>query len=1069
MRRFIAILIMLNFAPLAHAEATRLLRFPDVNGDKVAFVYAGDIYVADVTGGNARRLTSDEGRELFPKFSPDGSQIAFSAEYSGTRQVYVMPTEGGTPTQLTWYNDVGVMPPRGGFDYRVLDWTPDGQNILVRANRLPWGVRMGRHYLVPAAGGNEIALDIPEGGAGMYSPDGNTLVYTPIDREFRTWKRYRGGRAQDVWTYDLANHTTEQLTFNPATDNQPMWVGDEIFFTSDRDYTLNLYRQVDGGDPVKVTHFDEFDVLWPSAGPNAIVFENGGYLYRFDPVSQEATRLEIEVTGDMPGRLPHFVNAAEFIQSADLSPDGKRAVFAARGDIFTVPAENGQIRNISRSPTSREIDAIWSPDGKLIAFLSDRTGEYEIYTVAQDGSSAPRQITNNGQVWRFPPVWAPDSRKLAFADKDQRLHFVDLRSGTITEIDHSTKNDITDYVWAPDSRHVAYVKSNASNTGSNLWLYTLSGAVRSQLTSDDTDDVNPVFDPKGRYLYFASGRDFNLTFSDRDTQWMYTDSYRVFAGQLTPDSPALHRPKSDEVSIGTGENGDDNTPPFRIVAKNFESRVAAVNESAGNYRGLSANDMGVFFFAGDGADTELRFFDLESEEEKTVLAGIDQYVLASGGEKLLFNQGDAWGIAKAEPDQDADDGHLDLANMKLRIDPAIEWQQMYVDQWRILRDWFYEPGMHGNDWMAIRDRYQPLVAHVAARADLDYIFGEIAGELNAGHNYVQSGDQASVERQDGGLLGAEIVPAPDGYYQVDKVFPGEAWNDNYRSPLAEQGVDVHAGDYILAVDGVSTNDVKNFYELLENKGDEVVTLTVNTGPRLDGAREVAVRTVTGETNLRYLDWVEGRREIVDQVSGGRIGYLHLPNTATAGNRELFRLFPSQTDKDALIIDVRYNGGGFIPDHMIEVVARTPLNYWKQRGLDPNVTPVISHDGPKAALINGYSASGGDAFPYYFRKLGLGPLIGTRTWGGLIGISGNPQLVDNGGILTSTFRFIDSDGNWAVENEGVSPDVEIVDRPEQIVRGEDPTLEFAIQYLLKELDANPPREIIPPAAPTDFRN
>ena len=1068
MHRLALALILFSLPVLSFGDETRLLRFPDIHENRVTFVYAGDIYIADVSGGVAQRLTSGEGQELFPKFSPDGSQIAFSGEYNGTRQVFVMPSTGGTPKQLTWYNDVGVMPPRGGYDYRVLDWTVDGENVLVRANRLPWGVRMGRYFLVPAAGGNEVALDIPEGGGGMFSPDGTQIVYTPIDREFRTWKRHRGGRAQDVWTYDLQNNMSKQLTFDAATDNQPLWVGDEIYFDSDRDYTLNLYRYVDGQDAVKITNFDEFDVLWPSAGPNAIVFENGGYLYRYDPVGGESQRLNIEVTGDLPARLPRFVNAADFINSADISPDGKRVVFAARGELFTVPAEHGQTRQINRSPSAREIDATWSPDGRWIAYLSDASGEYEIYIVAQDGSAAPRRITNDGQVWRFPPVWSPDSRKLAYGDKNQRLSFVDIRNGTVTEIDHSTLNDIVDYSWAPDSRHIAYVKSNASNTGNNIWLYQLAGGDRAQLTSDDTDDLNPVFDPQGRYLYFVSGRDFNLDFGDRDTLWMYNDSYRVFAGQLSPEAPALHRPRSDEVTIDTGSE-DNSEPPSsrRIVAKGFADRVAAVNESGGNYHSLAANDNGIFYHSGNGSESEVLFFDLDEEQESTILTGVDQFVLAADGEKILFQTGENWGIADAKADQDSAEGHLDLSGMELRIDPAVEWEQMYVDQWRILRDWFYDPNMHGMDWEMIRNKYQPLVAHVASRADLDYIFGEIAGELNAGHNYVQSGDQHTVERRAGGLLGGEIIPAPDGYYQVEKVFAGEGWNAPYRSPLSEQGVDIHAGDYILAVDGISTDTVDNFYELLENKGGDVVTLTVNSGPRFNGARDVAVRTVTSETSLRYLDWVQSRREIVEQLSDGRIGYVHLPNTAIQGNRELMRLFPPQTHKDALIFDVRYNGGGFIPDHMIDIVSRTPKNYWKQRGLEPNVTPAISHDGPKAALINGYSGSGGDAFPYYFRQLNLGPLIGTRTWGGLIGISGNPNLVDGGGILTSTFRFLDVDGNWAVENEGVSPDVEIIDRPEQVARGEDPSLEFAVQYLLGELDANPPQDVVAPPAPTSF--
>ena len=1071
----ILFLIALAFvtAPLS-ADTTRLLRFPDIHGDQVVFVYAGDIYQASTRGGVARKLTSGDGFELFPKFSPDGSRIAFSAEYNGTRQVFVIPSGGGTPQQLTWYNDVGVMPPRGGFDYRVLDWTPDGKHILVRANRLPWGVRMGRYYLVPADGGNETPLEIPEGGGGMFSPDGRQVVYTPIDREFRTWKRYRGGRAQNVWTYDLEKSTSVQLTDHRATDHQPLWVGEDIFFVSDRDYTLNLYRYRPGGESGRVTDHEEFDVLWPSAGPDAIVYENAGYLYRFDPASNESTRLAIEVRGDRTGLLPRFVDAGRFIESADISPDGKRVVFGARGEVFSVPAEKGQVRNVSATPGVREIQVSWSPDGRWLAFASDESGEYELYVTAQDGSGEPRRITRNGSVWRFPAVWSPDSRYLAFGDKQQRLQYVELKTGEVMQVDQSKRNDITDYSWSPDSKTLVYVKNDAANVGS-IWAWSLANGSRVQLTSSDTQDANPVFDPKGRYLYFVSNRDFNLTGSDRDDSRIYTDSARVYAGLVSPEAPAIHRPKSDEVIFEDEEEKDGKKKDgpedsiYTLVPEGFEQRVTAVNSDNGTYGSLAASEKGVFYLSRSDDGNNLLFFDLETEEQMTVLEGVDGFQLADQGEKVLFRKNGDWGIAKAEADQDAGEGRLDLSTMQLRIEPAVEWRQMYTDQWRILRDWFYEPNMHGNDWPAIRDKYAALLPHVAYRQDLDYIFGEIAGELNAGHNYVNAGDQHAVDRHDGGLLGAEIAAA-DGYYRIEKIFAGAPWHDHQRSPLAEPGVDARDGDYILAVDGKSTGGVDNFYRLLENKGGQLVRLTLNGSPELKNARDVLVKTVTGETNLRYLDWVQSRRERVEELSGGRVGYIHLPNTALEGYEQLYRLYPSQIDKDAILIDVRYNGGGFIPDHMVHLVAREPIVYWKRRGLEAaaQTTPIISHRGPKATLINGYSSSGGDAFPYYFRKLGLGPLIGTRTWGGLIGISGNPMLADNGGILASTFRMLDPDGRWAVENEGVAPDMEVIDRPELVAAGQDPTLEAGVRYLLEQLEKNPPGKLQVEDPPADFR-
>ncbi|MDJ0918895.1 MAG: PDZ domain-containing protein [Woeseiaceae bacterium] len=1055
-------------ASTALADDTRLLRFPDIHEDTVAFVYAGDIYVAPSSGGDAKRLTSHEGMELFPKFSPDGSQIAFSAEYNGTRQVYVMPTTGGQPRQLTWYNDVGAMPPRGGFDYRVLDWTPDGQHVLVRANRLPWSIRMGRFYLVPASGGDEQPLEIPEGGAGMYSPDGKRIVYTPIDREFRTWKRYRGGRAQDVWIYDLEASTSEQLTSHEATDNQPLWVGDDIYFTSDRDYTLNLFRLTESGAE-KVTSHEDFDVLWPSAGPSAIVYEQAGWLHRFDPDTMQSTKLAITIRGDRPQRMPRVVEAEKFIESAELSPKGKRVVVSARGEVFSVPAEKGPIRNITRSPTIREIGARWSPDGQTVAYLSDATGEYEIWTRSQSGNGDARQVTKNGDIWRFTPVWSPDGEKMLFGDKKQQLIVVDMRNGELTTIDRSRRNDITDYAWSPDSRYIAYVRDNETGFGS-VWIHSLSDGESRQVTGDMTNDGNPVFDPEGRYLYFLSSRDYDLEFSSVEFDYMVTDSVRVYAAQLNADQPALFLPESDEVSTAdedeNKEEDEDSDTRVRIDLDGIADRVVALQDAGGVYRGLAASPKGPVYLSGAGSDTAVHLYDLEEKEEKVVLTGVQNFSLSGNGEKVLYSANGSLGIADLKADQDSSEGRLDLADMEVLVDPATEWRQMYVDGWRILRDWFYDPGMHGMDWVGIRDRYAALVDHVAHRADLDYIFGEIAGEMNAGHIYVQTGDQPSVERRAGGLLGADVSRVGD-YFRIDKIFEGEAWHDEFYSPLDAPGIEVSEGDYILAINGVSTEGVTNFYSLLENTGGDIVTLRVNDRPRDRGARDVLVRTILSETSLRYLDWVEDRVRRVETLSGGRIGYLHLPNTAVQGNRELFKRFLPQVNKDALIIDARYNGGGFIPDRMIEIVSRKSLNYWKRRGLDPQSTPAIAHNGPKATLINGYSSSGGDAFPYYFRKLGLGPLIGTRTWGGLIGISGNPSLADGGSIIASTFRFLDTNGQWAVENEGVAPDIEVVDRPELVAAGQDPTLEAAVTYLLEALEKSPPQQIKSPPAPAKF--
>lgn len=1081
MKKFVAVLVLAFLStPLLADSPSKLLRFPDISGEAITFVHAGDIYIVNAGGGVAQRLTSHPGQELYPKFSPDGRYIAFSGEYNGSRQVFVIPSSGGEPRQLTWYNDVGPMPPRGGTDNRVLDWTPDGQHIVVRMNRLGFDERSGRPYRVPFAGGLETPLAVPETGGGMLSPDGNRFVYTPIDREFRSWKRYRGGRAQDVWIYDLAANSSLQLTADRATNHQPMWVGDTVYFVSDRDdTTLNLYSiSPQGGEPVKRTQFSEYDVLWPSAGKDAIVFEMGGAIWRFDPDSGEAAPVPIRVVNDYPQAQPRFVKANEFVESFAISPAGERAAFGVRGELITVPAKHGEARQISHTPDAREHSVSWSPDGQWLAYLSDASGEYEIYIQAQDGSGEPRRLTTDGDIWRFAPVWSPDSKKLVFADKKQRLRILDIASGRLTEVDRGSHNDLTEYVFSPDSRWLAYTKTNASGNAS-IWLYSLANGRGAQLTGDETSEYSPAFDPQGRYLYFLSNRDYNLAFSAYEFNFLYRDATRIYAATLAADGPALLQPRSDEVGGNGGGNDNetgaqpawDGTTPLRIDIDGFNQRVLALPAPAGSYQGLSANDEGVFYVAsGDsGQGNELRFIGLDADSQPAVVGNIEGgYALSADGSKLLLRRGSQFAIVEAQPDADFDAGKLAaMDRAQLRIDPRREWRQMYADGWRILRDWFYDPGMHGQDWQAIGERYRPWLDHVGSRADLDYVFQELVGELNAGHVYVNAGDQPQVERRQGGLLGAELVADDSGYVRIETIFPGENWQQSTRSPLTMPGVQVSAGDYILAIDGVSTQGVDNVYRLLENKADQVVTLRVNDRPRQAGARDIAVTTIASETGLRYLDWVQGRRAMVDELSGGRIGYIHVPNTAVEGSRELFKGMTAYASKDALIIDDRYNGGGFIPDRLIELLARQPLNYWKQRGLEPNATPMLSHRGPKAMLINGLASSGGDALPYYFRKLGLGPLIGTRTWGGLIGISGNPGLADGGSLLAATFSFLDTDGNWAVEDIGVEPDIQVIDRPELIAAGRDPSIERAVQELLAELERNPPAPVTVPPAPTQF--
>ncbi|CAH9056195.1 Tricorn protease [Pseudoalteromonas holothuriae] len=1051
-------------------DDTRLLRFADIHKDNVTFVYAGDIYIANHKTGQSQRLTDHIGYEAFPKFSPDGKKIAFSAQYNGSRQVYVMNSDGSGLKQLTYYNDVGPMPPRGGFDYRVLDWTPDGEHIVFRANRLPWGERMGRPYKISVNGGEEQPLAIPETGGGMLSADGKKFIYTPIDREFRTWKRSRGGRAQDVWVYDLEDNTSEQLTTHRATDQQPTVVNDDIYFVSDREFTLNLYQYRKGKEPKKLTNHDKYDVLWPSAGPEAVVYENGGYLYRFDPKSNKSTKLSINVSGVRQYTEAYSKNVSKFIDSMSIDNSGKRALFTARGELFSVPKKDGVTRNLSHTPESREIDASWSPNGRYIAYMSDKTGEYEIYLKDRSANNKVKQLTKNGTIWRFTPIWSPDNKSLLFADKNHNLWVLDINSAKQTKIDVARFNDdnLTTYTWSPNSEDIVYLKNNENRYGS-LWHYNLKSKKKIRLTDEMTSEQNPTFSPDGHYLYFTSQRDFNMTFSSYEFDYLYSDSTRIFAVAVNNDVLAINRFKSDEVAIAQDEDDkkeDENKADTstQLDPKNFMQRVEVLNAKAGNYSGLSGVKDGVLVMSdgilklvGNGRDGKI----------ETVAEKVSRYALSANAEHLLVKSGDNYSVVEPKANQKLDKSKLNLSQMTLKISPKAEWKQMYAEGWRTLRDWFYDENHHGQDWDEIKTRYQPLADAVVHRSDMDYVLSELAGELNAGHIYVQSGDNPKAERKNHGLLGAEISKHKSGYVKIEEIFDGESWHESFRSPLDEPGVKANEGDYIIAVQGQSTKGVSNFYELLENTQKQAIELLLSESPNDKNTWKVTVKPVASETGLRYLKWVQSRMDYVDKLSNGRIGYVHLPNTHAAGHRELFKKFMPQTTKDAMIIDDRYNGGGFIPEHMLTWLARKPLNYWKRRGVEPTKTPQLAHDGPKAMLINGYSSSGGDALPYYFRQAGLGKLIGTRTWGGLIGISGNPSLVDGGQVIAATFRILDNDGNWIIENEGVTPDIEVIDRPELIFKGKDPSIERAVEELLQELKQKPKKKLTVPPAPKDF--
>lgn len=1080
-------LLLIGTIPAFSLDDARLLRFPDINNNLVAFVYAGDIWTVESTGGNARRLTSHEGLELFPKISPDGKWIAFSGEYSGTRQVFVIPSTGGTPKQLTFYNSVGIMPPRGGWDNVVLDWTPDSKQILFRGNRTSFGDRNGKYFLVSIDGGLETPLEIVNGGFAALSPDASKVCFTPVDREFRTWKRYKGGRATELWIYDLKNHSSEQITSFTGADQWPTWYNDNIFYASDRDLKLNIYKyNTVTRQTEQMTFHKDFDVMWPSGENGQLVYENGGYLYKLNLNTGANERIIVNVNFDNPNLIPYFKNVKDNIGSFDISPTGKRAIFDARGDIFSVPAEHGEIINLTQTQGIREQYPVWSPDGKYIAYVSDASGEYEFYLLENQKGAVAKQLTSGSKAWKYPAIWSPDSKYLVYSDRNMKLWLLDVKTGKQTEINSATANEIREYNFSPDSRWITYTREG-SNGLSAIWVYNIETVKNSQLTNNSFNDYSPVFSKDGNYIFFASDRDFNLQFSSFEFDYLYTKATRLYALVLKADGPPLVKKKVDLEAIAEAtpelpqsktqdskkvkepskEKVADAAPVSKnqvkveIDIENIGNRILALPVEAGNYGNLMAAEGGLLY----SSNGKLMMYKQEEEKTVEVLDKAGNASVSADGKMLIYRSGKDYGIVKIKDDQKVPAGKLNLDNLYMKIDPRKEWNQIYTDAWRIFRDYFYVNNLHGVDWAGIKERYSPLLPSVAHRADLDYILCEIVAETNTGHAYVDWGDFQKVERIEGGLLGAELVPdASAGLYKIAKIFDSENWNPERRSPLRDIGVNVKEGDYIVSIDGkkVTLND--NPYEFLENSMKKTIELEVKSKADDKTTRIETIKPIDSELELMYLTWVNEKRALVDKLSGGRIGYIHVPNTAVEGNRELFRGMYAYHDKEALIIDDRYNGGGFIPDRMADLLDRRTLSYWYRNGLEPGRAPGVAHDGPKAMLINGYSSSGGDAFPYYFKKMGLGKLIGTRTWGGLVGISRNAGLVDGGYISVPQFGIFDENEQWIIEGIGVYPDIEVVDRPEQMAQGKDPVIERAVQELLDELKQKPVKKVKAPTPP-----
>jgi len=1072
LRIFLAGLFLCSLlAAFSNAEESRLLRQPTVSSTQIAFVYANDIWIVDRSGGVARRLTTSEGAETEPMFSPDGKWIAFTGQYDGNTDVYVVPSSGGDPKRLTYHPVSDI----------VRGWTNDGKAVLFASGRTSAPVGYARLWFAPVEGGLPQPLPMAMSHKGSYSPDGKRMAYLPFSEAFNVWRQYRGGRTSRVWIVDLATLEVEKISRDNSNETDPMWIGDAVYFLSDRNGTMNLFSWNTQSKQVRqLTQHRDFDVKCATAGDGIIVYEQAGWIYLFDPKVGSSKKIPITVNADLPWARPHFAKVASMVRSIEISPTGSRAVFEARGDIFTIPAEKGDIRNLTNSTGIHDRDPAWSPDGKRIAWFSDRGGEYQLMIGEQTGLEPVKVIAFDKPSFYYNPAWSPDSKKLAFADKHLTLWYLDVDEGKPIKVDTDTYDHPQRTlvpVWSPDSKWIAYTK-RLDNHMHAIFLYSLNEKKSRQVTDGLSDGISPAFDKSGKYLFFLASTNFGL-----NAGWLDMTSYdrpvtrSVYLAVLPKDVPSPLAPESDEekdTTAATGKTPDKNkkevtekkdasaTKDVRIDFDGIDQRIIAVEKiTARNYVSLAAGAEGTFFYLENVPNQTgftLHSFDLKKRESTQILSGITGYIISANGKKLLYAApNNVWGIIDASKAGKVGDGKLKTDGLEMKIDPREEWAQMYDEAWRINRDYFYDPNMHGTDWKVIKEKYRSWLRHVGHRSDLSYVLSHMLGELVVGHSYIFGGDAPTPPQVRVGLLGADYV-IDGAYYKIAKIYTGENWNPDLRAPLTEPGSNVAVGEYILAVNGSPLRAPTAIYSLFEGTADKQTVLLVNSKPSEQGARKVTVVPVQSESGLRQRDWIESNRRRVDELSKGRLAYVYLPNTAGAGYTNFNRYYYMQMQKQGAVIDERFNGGGSAADYMVDMMNRPLLNFWATRDGKDFQTPTAAINGPKVMIINEHAGSGGDALPYYFRDRKIGPLVGTRTWGGLVGVYDYPVLIDGGRVTAPRVAFYNKQGNWEVENEGVAPDIEVEQLPKFTVKGGDPQLERAVTEALTLLEKNPPKKV-----------
>ena len=1046
------------------AEEGRLLRFPATNGEDIVFSFAGDLYKVSINGGEAQRLTSYVGYEIFPHFSPDGKTIAFTGQYDGNTEVFTMPSEGGEPLRVSYTatNERDDVADRMGPNNIVMGWTSDGQRIVYR-NRISDGFD-GKLYTIDKEGGLPEAIPLPEGGFCSYSPDGKKLAYNRVMREFRTWKYYKGGQADDIWIYDPAAKSVTNVTNHEAQDIFPMWIGQEIYFISDRDRTMNLFvYNTQTKETKKVTNFTEYDVKFPSAHGDWIVFENGGYIYKLKVGSNEAQKVNITLASDNIYARQAIKAGKDYVTNISLSPGGERAAVTTRGEVFNVPTGKGVTKNLTRTPGAHEREAAWSPDGKYIAYISDRTGETELYLQESGLGKEPVQLTKDNDTYIRTFAWSPDAKKLVYTDRQNRIVVVDIASKQKHVVLQDPAGEPRDVSFSPDSRWLTYSRI-ADNDFSIVYIYDLAAQKEYAVTDKWYSSDSPVFSEDGKYVVFSSARDFNPIYGQLEWNHVYNKMNRVYLALLSQETPSPFLEKDTDVKqTQDAESADatDSEQPIKVDPEGLPFRIVKLPVAPGYYTNFYAKGNKVYYFTQGGT----KVFDLVTQKEETVAEGT-MFVTPGSQKAGIYQHGQLY-VTDIPQGKAILGDVVDLNQMQIRVDYPQEWAQIFDEAWRAYRDGFYVTNMHGMDWKAIKQKYEVLVPYAKTRIDLNYIIGEMIGELECGHAYVNPGETERPPRISMGLLGAEISRDKSGFFKLEKILEGANWNEKLRSPLTEPGIEAKVGDYIVAIDGVPTNSVKNMFQLLVGKADVPTELMLNSRPQLEGAHKVVITPLAEEYSLYHYNWVQNNLRKVEKATNGKVGYIYIPDMGPAGLNEFARYFYPQLDKEGLIIDDRANGGGNVSPMILERLAREPYRLTMRRGSSHiGTVPSGTQVGPKVCLINKYSASDGDLFPWGFRALGLGKLIGMRTWGGIVGISGPLPYMDGTDIRVPFFTSFDAKtGDWIIENHGVDPDIVVDNDPIKEWNGEDQQLDRAIEEVMKELQHRKSLPNVP--APRDW--